>query len=201
MRGCKPGCLFLILLLGACASTSPVPEDQFYRLPEVEVMPGAGKLMPDVIYVARFSGSGLHIERAIVYAKEASGTGLGQYHYHYWIDSPADLIRDQLVHYLRASGAPGSVVATADIPADIRIFGTIRRFERLDYGSVRGVAVVLEFRVNQVGQDLPLLVKEYSQVLETGYQSIQLAMPVFGAALSDIFSDLTADLNGLLLQQ
>jgi ABC-type uncharacterized transport system auxiliary subunit len=183
-----------ILVLAAACSGNPVPEDQFYRLPPASAE-GLSGLASGPIFVEQLIADGVHRERAVVYAKQAASTNLLQYHYRYWTDSPTRLIRDHLADYLRAGGAAELVSTSADVRAQLSIFGRIRQFEVVE-GPGTGEAVVgLEFRVDHSDRDRPLLIKVYQERAAAADDSMNGAVTAFGTALTRIYGRLTADIR------
>ena len=188
----------ILALTAACSGNPPVPEDRFYRLPVPTAAEGVSGLATGPIFVEQFIADGVHRERAIVYARNRASTELLQYHYQYWIDSPTRLVRDHLADYLRAGNAAGLVSSAPDVQAELSIFGRIRHFEFVE-GSGGGEAVVgLEFRVDRLGHDTPLLIRVYEERSDSADDSMNGAVAAFGAALTRIYGRLVTDIRANL---
>ena len=185
------GCL-LMLALGGCGSFAASRKDQFYRLPEAVSgsvrSVGAG----DIVYVPPFVASGLHGERALIYAHD-DGTSLEQYTYHYWVDSPRLLLQQALAERLRMAGTRRIVVSpSADAKYTVR--GYIRKFERR--GQQQGsVAVDLEFEVTQADSDSPEFARAYRRTITLQDDAMATYAAALGAASQDIVATFAADLD------
>ncbi|MFQ5659847.1 MAG: ABC-type transport auxiliary lipoprotein family protein [Gammaproteobacteria bacterium] len=189
-----PGILVCLLVTG-CAGSPPLPVDHFYHLP-VAAPGSAGKgLIDGAIFVRQFIADGLYQERALIYTTGAADIELGQYHYHYWVDSPARLLRDQLIDYLRAADAAPRVLDAVDVPAQLRISARIKRFERRHDGNSDVVYVSLDFRVDLPDQDRPILLREYSEQAAVDGEQMEMVVMAFGKALSRIFAHLVGDIR------
>ena len=184
-----------ILALAAACSGKPVPEDQFYRLPEPAATNGAAGLATGPVFVEQVIADGVHRERAIVHAKRELPTQLLQYHYQYWMDSPTRMVRDHLADYLRAGNAAPLVSTSPDVQAEISIFGRIREFEILEDGGDSEVVVGLEFRVDRAGRDTPVLIKTYEERGKVAGDSVSAGVAAFGETLTRIYARLVEDIR------
>jgi ABC-type uncharacterized transport system auxiliary subunit len=189
--------LLLPLLLSACAATPPAPEDRHYRLilsnmPPADAMPA----IAGVIKVETIKAYGIYRERALLYTREKHPESLQQHRYHYWIDTPTRLIRDQLVDFLLASEVAeevaGSQVALA---GDLHLKLTLKQFERviLETGGTK-VRVALDGVVTAADGHLVKRVS-YRRELPVEGDSIASSVAAFSQALNDIYFDILADLR------
>ena len=195
-------CVLLMLLgLCSCAMNTPVPDDHYYKLPwQHEVLPEV-RLTAGTIFVEQFIADGLYRERALLHTVDKLGIELKQYHYHYWIDSPSRLLRDQLIRYLDASNAAASVTAIPDASAVFGIHGTVKGFERRVYDHTDQVFVDLEFRVDNNGKDAPLLMSDYQVHVGVAGSEMNDVVIAFDTALSQIFARFLADLHDKLTHE
>ncbi len=187
--------LVLIFILSSCAQSPPVPDDHFYRMPWTHADLPMVKLTDGVIFVDNFIADGLYRERALIHAVDRSGLELKQYHYHHWIDTPARMLRDQLIRYLTESNVAVQVVDDSTIPYDIAIFGKIRSFERHKHGINDRIKVELEFRVDKTGERLPISVLTYNVQIDVHEDSMNEVVSAYGVALSQLFAQLLEDLG------
>ena len=189
--------LIPVFFISACGSQKPVPVDHYYRLPDIQLNDsGETRLSDGVIYVALFETDGLHRERAMVYGANSDGLELKQFHYQHWIDSPARLIRDHLVQYLRAINAAPTVVTSVDPYPELRISGRIRRFDLIMGNPADEVVVALELRADRDG-DL-LHIKDY-QVTETIIGTTATdTVTAFDKALLRCFAQFAKDVHAAL---
>jgi ABC-type uncharacterized transport system auxiliary subunit len=189
--------LLLPLLLAACAGGGPIPEDHYYRLlaaaaPQHMKAPAiAGTLKVEPIETF-----GIYRERAILFARSDDPADLRQHNYHYWIDTPTRLIRDQLVDYLRASGIAGTVAgAQIGLRGDIRLRLTLKNFERIIHtdGTV-SVKVRLDAVITDAS-NRPLKIDSYRRDEPAEDGTMGASVAAFNRALSAIYGQLLQDLH------
>lgn len=193
--------LFMVLVLSSCAMNAPVPDDHYYKLPWEHVVLPQVRLTAGTIFVEQFIADGLYRERALLHTVDKLGIELKQYHYHYWIDSPSRILRDQLIRYLAASNADLSVTDIPDASAVLGIHGTVKGFERREFEHTDQVFVDLELRVDKHGKDTPLLVSDYQTQVEVAGPEMNDVVIAFDKALSQIFARFLADLNDKLAHE
>ena len=107
--------LSLVVLLSACQSAPPVPQDKYYRL---TVTPGptwTQPLLRDAVFVAPLRAEGLYAERAMLYASVQRPRELLQYHYQFWSEPPALLLQEHLRASLGASHLAAQVTDVASL--------------------------------------------------------------------------------------
>jgi ABC-type uncharacterized transport system auxiliary subunit len=150
------------------------------------------------VFVEQFIADGLHRDRAIAYAERPQAAELQQYHYYFWTDSPSRLVRDHLIDYLRAGNAASLVSSAPDVMAEISIFGRIRQFEFIEGPGNGEAAVALEFRVDRLGRNEPLLIRSYEERAAPGSDTMNGAVEAFGAALTRIYERLATDIRASL---
>lgn len=189
----RPTILALILLLVACGENPPIPVDHFYRL---TLNPGAVTRQPltdQTIFVGKFLSDGIYNERALLFSEDTDHRELQQYHYSFWSISPPSLLRDYLVDYLRAADSAPVVVGDYSTGNGLKISGKIFGFERLNQGENSVVNVVLEFRLDKLGESAPLLVKTYKELEPVNGMSMDETVSAFNRALDRMFANFTAD--------
>ena len=191
--------LFLALFLYSCAMNEPVPEDHYYKLPGTDRTVPQNKVTDGGIFVEQFIADGLYRERPMLYSIDSLGIDLQQYHYHHWVDSPSRMLRDRLIRYLAASHAAASVTPSIDDSVQLTIHGTIKGFERREYGHTDMVNVELEFRVERIGSKTPVLQSLYRNQVDVNGRGINDVVIAFDEALSRIFAALLSDLNEKLI--
>jgi ABC-type uncharacterized transport system auxiliary subunit len=191
--------LFLLplLLLSACAATPPAPEDHYYRL-IVSDMPTANATVtiPGVLKIDAIKAYGIYRERALLYSEQAHPEALQQHHYHYWIDTPTRLIRDQLVDFLRASHVAEQVAgAQVALSGDLRLRLTLKKFERVvSVTGGAGVRVALDGVITSA-DGKPIKIVSYSRELPIKENSITASVTAFSQALNEIYFEVLKDLR------
>jgi len=121
----------VILLLSACGTNPPAPEDHFYRLADtVPAVVYPRPLLPGSLSVTAFSAPAVLQSRAMTYAEAGQPLVLQQHHYHYWVEAPPRLLQQRLIRYLRAARvAPSVEAASAVRNARYQINGYLEHFE------------------------------------------------------------------------
>lgn len=187
------------LLLAACASSPPVPDDHYYRLTTVQ--PEQSNVSPKfkgVLKVDPVKAYGIYRERALLYSRSEHPEELQQHRYHYWIDTPSRLIRDQLVDFLRASQIAESVAGSQlQVQGDLKLKLSLKQFERvIEKSAAHRVRVTLEaLLIASDGKQL--MTKRYQRELATSDPSMPSSVRAFNLALHEIFGDLLKDLQTL----
>ena len=135
-------------LLAAC-SQPPVPQDHYYRLQVA--LPGtalASPRLPGVLEIPRFSAEGLMAGRPIVFSEATDPAEVNAYYYHFWLEPPGVMLRDQLVAYLRAAGVARTVVTPElRLEPDFVLTAKIKRIEQVRGASPK-VVIALDVAVN-----------------------------------------------------
>lgn len=184
----------LPLLLGSCGSFSAPPRDTFYRIAVAPAAPGEARAgMVPVLVVAPFAVSGLHNERALVFAHE-DGTTLEQYGLHYWIDSPRTMLQTTLSDYLADSlNVKTTLQPVRDVDNHVR--GRLLRFERSAGERGNMAIVVLHLEVfGRSTQTMPLLSKRYERSTQVSGDNVSDVVAAINRAVADIFAEFAGDL-------
>lgn len=187
--------LMLSLLLTACGTVPPVPEDRYYRLSETAVKQSGKSQLGGVLAIGIIENAGIYNERAILYSEKSQPAKLQRYHYHFWADAPPRLIQDHLTINLRKARAARTVVIDkGEVDWNYLLTGKLRRFERIMDGSRSRVAVEMEFRLLKRDSRKPLLVKDYVANVAVKGKTVNDAVEAFNEGLGAIYSQLMADL-------
>jgi ABC-type uncharacterized transport system auxiliary subunit len=183
----------LAMLAGCFGAAPPVPKEQYFRLMAAQPAEQASEQISGGIEVVPFTGEGVMSERPLLFSADG-GRKLEQRNYAYWTDAPPQMLRDQLVAYLRQAGVADSVV-----PSELRIEsayavrGTIKRLEQL-VGSNTGAVMSLELAVLENGSDRLILSKIYTAERPTSGESIDDAVAALNDGLDEIFAAFASDL-------
>ncbi|WP_417783677.1 ABC-type transport auxiliary lipoprotein family protein [Terasakiella pusilla] len=184
---------FAAVALGIAACAQPeLPQDNYYRL-EVTAPAAGTPLLNGVLEVDRFRADGLISGRPIVFTE---GNGyLSEYHYHFWVEPPVDLLQDAMVNYLRAANLAHHVVTPElRMKEDFLLTGKIKRLER-DLTDGTKVAVELEIGLKSVKEDKILVLKTYNRVLDQTTKGVNGAVQAMNAALADIYGEFLNDVR------
>jgi ABC-type uncharacterized transport system auxiliary subunit len=183
----------ILVLAGCFGSAPPVPKEQYFRLIADQPAGQASNKIKGGIEIVPFAGEGVMSERPLLFTADG-GRKLEQRNYAYWTDAPPQMLRDQLVSYLRQAGVADSVA-----PSELRlesayvIRGTIRRLEQL-VGSSTGAIISLELAVMENSNDRLVLTKVYTAEKPTSGQDIDAAVAALNDGLDEIFAAFAGDL-------
>ena len=183
----------LAVLAGCFGSAPPVPNEQYFRLIAAAPAEPALKKVSGGIEIVPFAGEGVVSERPLLFTPDG-GRKLEQRNYAYWADAPPQMMRDQLVSYLRQAGAADNVV-----PSELRIEsayavrGTIKRLEQL-IGRNSGAVISLELAVLENSSDRLIRSKAYTAEKPTSGQSIDSAVGALNDGMDEIFAAFVSDL-------
>lgn len=184
---------FGAMALGLVACTQPeLPQDNYYRLSIKQAEKGALK-MDGVLEVERFRADGLTSGRPIVYSEKTGQ--LSEYHYHFWVEPPVDLLQDAIVQFLRSAHVAKHVV-TPDLRMneDYLLTGKIKRLER-NLGLQNKITVEIEIGLKQVSDDKILVLKTYTRELKQSGNSVSGAIDAMNTAIADIFTAFLTDVR------
>lgn len=183
-------CLIALLgTLGACTQPE-LPQDSYYRLSVTPPGPQPVKLK-GILEVERFRADGLLSGRPIAFS-EGKGR-LSEYHYHFWIEPPVDLLQESMVKYLRGANLAVHIVTPElRVSEDFLLTGKIKRLER-DLSNGDKVAVEIEIGLVRRSDDKILVLKTYSRQLPQSSGGVHGAVQAMNDALADIYAEFLRD--------
>lgn len=194
MRMIKVLALLPALILAGCfGSAPPVPNEQYFRLVATAPTEQAASTLAGGIEIIPFTGDGVLTERPLLFSADG-GRKLEQRNYAYWTAAPPQMLRDQLVAYLRQAGVSDNVV-----PSELRletaytVRGAIKRLEQL-VGARNGAVVSLELSVIEKDSDRLLLSRTYTAEKPTSGENIDSAVAALNDGLDEIFAAFAGDL-------
>jgi len=185
----------VLILLSGCMSSAVIPEDRFYRLPDVRVEGDASGFLNRPVTIGQVRAGGLYRERSLLYTDALQPLELHRYRYRYWVDAPAELVREYLQDYLRALNVAGSNNADdTDNQGTAVIDGQLLRFERNLYQDkvVVTVRMLLQYQGRQHNKG-PVFTQVYQREIKTADRSMQSTVTAYGSALRQIFSAFLQD--------
>ncbi len=183
-----------IALLAGCVSSAPVPQNNFYRLTELQ--PAKAKQnnqLPGVLLVERVKAVGILRERPLLYSFEKSPEAVKQHHYHHWVDAPTSLIREQLSTYLRRVNLAADIVTeTRNQRPDYRLRTELKQFERrlLDNGDVE---ILVSLRIEVASRDST---QSKNHIIKRRHQgsSVLASVREMNGALGEIYTVMVEDI-------
>ena len=192
--------ILLSFMLVACGSQPPVPEDRFYRLPDIQHKQTDAKpisiTLSKPVKLERIDTEGLYQERAILYIDNSYPLELRRYHYHHWLNTPADMVSEHFLSYLRSvlpTGKVGRYTAEPRV-GNYRIGGKLLRFERIMNSGSPIASVTLELWLN-TDDHTQVFTKEYSINEQAKDGSMHATAVAFGKALEQTYAYFIQDLK------
>lgn len=188
-----------VLILAACATGSPVPEDRFYQLEPTT---------PEHVFSSPVLQGGLEIDdteadplrsgRAVLYSEKARPLQLKRYHYAFWVDQPPRLVHGKLVQYLRDSGIADRIKdSTQRDITGYRLKTQVLKFEQLRGGPAPEVIIELEASLEELPAGQVLWTSVYSQRHTSDGGDMHATAEAMQTALDQLLQDLSRDLATL----
>ena len=197
------GILAVALLLNACVNQPSVPQDYFYRLPELHPsVPHQQTLINGLLLVDELQADGVYRERPLLYVDGQRPLEVVQYHYRHWVQTPSQIIQDNLLEYLREANVADKVERyTSGNSPDLLITGRLQKFEQFvqQTGSTAVVAMEIEFR-KKTPQGTVKESREYETKVMADGSSIHDSVIAFGNALQQIYDKILADLDTMVFK-
>lgn len=188
----------MILILAGCGGGG-APDDHFYRL---SPPPPDGAYQPapisGALLVERFRADGVLSQRPILFLERDKPVEVKQYNYHYWVESPPNLIQLQLIDFLRQVNIAGRVVERSG-----RVFrgcvlsGTLRKFERVLADGTSVAHVAADYWLSRSENDAQFFFQSREARAEAGGPSMPATIRAFNQAAGRLFDDIATDIAGV----
>ncbi len=188
----------LAFFVAGC-SQPEAPPDQFFRVAvDVPQASAPEPTLRGILQVERPDADGLLAGRSIVYAASEAGAPFMEYSYEFWDKPPSLMIRDELVRCMEGGRMAERIVTEqARVDANYSLIGQLVRFERIEGAPPRAVVETrLGLRDNFAGK--LLLWRKYAVTTDATDDTMPATVAAFGAAISEVCTRLTADLNQVL---
>jgi len=180
-------------VLTACGSAPKVPDDSFYRL-NVSSLDVGAQTLKGVIEVDRFAASGSLGNRPLLMSKSDSNA-VTEYHYHFWIESPPELLQSALISYLRSSKVAGRIVTPEmRVVPDYTIAGRVIRMETVRGSNPKGL-VTFELSLRREKDGKLLVLKEYNQEIPASQDRVGAGAVAIEKAVNQVFGAFIADIR------
>lgn len=195
------GLVLLLLVLGGCAATAPVPEDRFYHLNPVHPQQTLSEpVLTGGLAVDYVQADPLRSGRAILYSDSRKPLQLQRYHYEFWVDQPPRMVRQALASYLREAGVADQVVeidARSDSAYRLRI--RLLKFEQILNKDSATVELAMEVGLSTGSSEVPLWTRVYEQSQASASRQMHDTASAIQVALEALFAGLQADLAAVRL--
>ena len=192
--------LAVLLCVNGCVSQPAVPQDYFYRLPAVyPAAPLKTKLINGTVAVDQLEADGVYRERPLLYVDAQRPLEVLQYNYRHWIQTPSQLIQDNMVDYLREANLADKIERrSSGRRPELLIQGRLQKFERLveEKSATAVVEMEIEFRKTSP-QGMVKLTKVYTSQGSAQGPSIHQTVAAFGEALQRIYDKILSDLASM----
>lgn len=187
--------MIVLVLVSACSITgSAIPEDHYYRLPEVTSVKQLRTPFQN-LHIKPVRVDGLYHERSLLYVRTDSPLELRRYHYHYWVEPPSLLLTKHIQAYFKTRDLSGqsSPPLTPELPA-LNLESRLLNFERLVGSAGIEVLVRLEFALPYPGVGQNDWEKLYAAQVKVDSTSMHDTVRGFGLAIDQILQALSTDL-------
>src|SRR5262249_7174602 len=176
--------------LAACAAPE-VPKEQYFRLVAAPGDVHATMPLDGAVEIPPFDADGVMIERPLLFTADG-GQKLEQRNYAYWTNSRPQMLRDQLVTYLRAAGIAPQVVPSELRVDDVKytIRGKVRRLEQT--ANPDGGTIEIELALLEKDSDKLILSKVFHVDQKTNSDKIDDAVTALNQGMNDIYRDFVA---------
>jgi len=176
--------------LTACAAPE-VPKEQYFRLVAAPGDVHATKPLDGAVEIPPFDADGVMSERPLLFTADG-GHKLEQRNYAYWTNTPPQMLRDQLVTYLRAAQLAPQIVPSELRVDDVKysIRGTVRRLEQT--ANPDGGTIEIELALLEKDSDKLILSKVFHVDEKTGSGKIDDAVTALNQGMNDIYKDFVA---------
>lgn len=186
--------MFTVFLTGCSITGNPVPQDHFYRLPEVTIEPQESNSIGSLQLVS-VTADGLYNERNLLYVDASRPLEVNRYHYHYWLESPLTLIGKYFANALKKSLVSNHFIDAGEKnSADVRMSVKIVRFERVISDSGFSVQVALLVTMDYTARKVERWQKMYKVDHEVDSGDMHDTASAFGDVLNSISQMLIRDL-------
>jgi len=184
------------MMIASCSfSGGQIPADHYYRLPEASVEKNTAFKVNHFL-LNPVKAEGLYYERSILYVEASAPLEVKRYHYHYWVETPAKLVRKYAQSYLSQAGTISNMsVNVSSHPADIETDITITNFERIvEPGAVQSL---ISLRISVKYQKDPErdFSKLYTAKVNAESSVMHATAAAFGKALNEIMGLFVTDLT------
>ncbi len=189
--------ILILLLLQACSSPAPLPDDRYYDLRPKGLKPmKTAKKKAVHLVIRRPRADALRASRNMVYSRD--GLEMRQYHHHFWADRPDRMLERALLDSLQQSGlfaSVGSLPLQTGTNAELR--GEILRLDRVRSGAGWKVDVALRFTYFPDRNGPPAFTRLYHQKLKTRDERMQTTIEAFDTVVGELLHALMLDLSRL----
>jgi ABC-type uncharacterized transport system auxiliary subunit len=188
--------IFCVIAIASCSfSGGQIPADHYYRLPEALVEKN-DQFKFDSFLLNPVRVEGLYHERSILYVEKPSPLEVKRYHYHYWVETPAKLIRKYAYSYLSKSGISRKVsLITNSQSADVETDITIVNLERImDQGSAQ-ILISLRLSAKYGEGSQGRFNRLYTETVKVDSNAMHATIEAFGSGLNQIMDKFVADLR------
>lgn len=186
----------LTTLLSGCMGQTTIPEDHYYRLPEIS--PDKKLSEPAIkgtLGVELFQLNGIPNTRAMLYVDTSHPNEIKKYYYRHWVEGPENLINAHLITFLKKSGIAADVIQKNDTTTqEITIRGRILRFERVMGKNGPKIIVKLSMNIDTNQPKNLGKTKNYQASIPTKNTSMDETVAAFNDALKIIYQDLISDI-------
>lgn len=184
-----------MVLLSSCVGNTTMPQDHYYRLPEIESSTIYNvPVLTGVVSVGTVMASGILDERSMLYVEGDKPDEVKYYAYRHWMDSPSKIIRQHLINYFEKTGAAKISHITHEQGGErsgvqIRLLKFERSVTKDDIKA--HVSLRISYKAPQQAE----ILKTYTAAIEAKDSSVYSTVEAFGLGLESIYEEWLADIK------
>ncbi len=186
----------LLLLTSCFGGGNSIPDDHYYRLPELTGNKLPTPLLSGTLRVKKVITHGIYGERTLIYTDKNNNIKLNRYHYHHWEKSPSTLIQDNLFQYLKTVGIASNVISNKQNTKEKYILEAELLSMHRDMTSNSYKAVItIDLRLYNKTNNSIYINKRYHSNLTAKSAALVDTIQAYSNGLNTIYDEFIADLQ------
>jgi len=185
-------------LISCFGGGSSIPDDNYYRLPELSGQKLSTPLLTGILSIKKVITHGIYGERTLIYTDSRDNIKLNRYHYHHWEKSPSKLIQDNLVQYLKTIGIAQQVISHSQYTsANYLLEAELITLHR-DMTTDGYIAVIsIDIRIYNKSNNSIFINKRYHSKISTNSNKLVDTIKAYGDGFHNIYDELITDLQNI----
>ncbi len=185
------------ILLTACfGGNGNIPDDHYYRLPELKTSKLPSPLLNGSLRVKKVITHGIYAERTLIYTDKNNELKLTRYHYHHWEKSPAKIIQDNIVQYLKARGVAHKIsMHTRESKPDYILEAELVTLHRHVNAGSYSAAIAIDFRLFNNSNNSIFINKRYYSNITASSEHLVDTIKAYSQGFQQIYDEFIIDLQ------
>ncbi len=186
----------LLLLTSCFGGSSSIPDDHYYRLPELTGTKLASPLLFGTLRVKKVITHGIYGERTLIYTDKNTTIKLNRYHYHHWEKSPSTLIQDNLFQYLKTVGIASNIISNKqNIKEEYLLEAELLSMHRDMTSNSYKAIITIDLRLYNKTNNSIYINKRYHSKITAKSASLVDTIKAYSDGLHNIYDEFIADLQ------